>query len=41
MSSSFNVSLLVVIFLMGFVIDLENNIVSMIFSMFLFELVIN
>lgn len=41
MSSSFNVSLLVVIFLVGFVIDLENNIVSMIFSMFLFELVIN
>lgn len=41
MSSLFNVSLLVVIFLMGFVIDLENNIVSMIFSMFLFELVIN
>lgn len=41
MSSSFNVSLLGVIFLVGFVIDLENNIVSMIFSMFLFELVIN
>lgn len=41
MSSLFNVSLLVVIFLVGFVIDLENNIVSMIFSMFLFELVIN
>lgn len=41
MSSLFNVSLLEVIFLMSFVIDLENNIVSMIFSMFLFELVIN
>lgn len=41
MSSLFNVSLLEVIFLVGFVIDLEKNIVSMIFSMFLFELVIN
>lgn len=41
MSSLFNVSLLEVIFLMSFAIDLENNIVSMIFSMFLFELVIN